>query len=423
MIKFLTLGLIRDRSRSLFPILIIAAGVMIIVVVFCWIQGAMEMFLFENARLETGHVKIVTRAYNEMIDQKPFDLGFLETDELLKDLKEEYPDMIWLPRTRFGGLLDIPDEEGETVSQGEVLCLSLDLLNSKAEIDLMKLDEALISGHLPEKANEILISDEIADKMNIKLNDSITLITSTIYGSMSFKNYTVAGTIQFGVKVMDRGTVLMDTSDMQYLLDMEKGSAELLGFFPDFSYDLKKAEEIKTRFNQKYSDPDDEFSPVMISLMEQNSMDYMVSAMHSRLDLMIFIFVFIMSLVLWNSGLMNGIRRYGEIGVRIAIGENKLQVYGAMLLEALIIAIFGSLLGTAIGLLISYFLQQHGIDISSMMENITMIMSTTMRAKITADAYYIGFIPGVTASLLGALISGIGIFKRDTAKLFKELET
>jgi len=422
MIRFLTKGLLRDRSRSLFPILIIAAGVMITVVVFCWLQGVMEMVLFENARLDTGHVKVVTRAYEEMIDQKPFDLGFLDLQENLDILRAEYPDMIWLPRTNFGGLLDIADENGETISQGEVICMGVDLLNSDIDTKLLNLEEALVTGNLPVKRGEILLSHEVAEKMKIQSGDEVTIITSTIYGSMSFRNYIISGTLTFGVSVLDKGAAVLDLADTQYILDMENGAAEILGFFPNFTYDQGKAELIQNTFNNDHSDPQEEFSPVLIKLSDQNSMDYMIQIMNSRLGQIIFVFVFIMSLVLWNSGLMNGIRRYGEIGVRMAIGESKKHLYGSMILESVIVALLGSMIGTAAGLAISYYLQQQGIDISSMMSSTTIIMSTVMRAKITGGAYYVGFIPGVMASIIGAVFSGIGIFRRDTSQLFKELE-
>jgi putative ABC transport system permease protein len=34
----------------------------------------------------------------------------------------------------------------------------------------------------------------------------------------------------------------------------------------------------------------------------------------------------------------------------------------------------------------------------------------------------IGFLPGLLATLLGSALSGVGIYKRKTAQLFKELE-
>jgi putative ABC transport system permease protein len=37
-------------------------------------------------------------------------------------------------------------------------------------------------------------------------------------------------------------------------------------------------------------------------------------------------------------------------------------------------------------------------------------------------SFFIGFIPGLLATILGTSISGIGIYKRQTSQLFKELE-
>ncbi len=51
-----------------------------------------------------------------------------------------------------------------------------------------------------------------------------------------------------------------------------------------------------------------------------------------------------------------------------------------------------------------------------------MMMSGVFRAQITPTSYYIGFIPGFFATILGAALGGIGIYKRQTAQLFKELQ-
>ena len=49
-------------------------------------------------------------------------------------------------------------------------------------------------------------------------------------------------------------------------------------------------------------------------------------------------------------------------------------------------------------------------------------MPSVMRAYITSDLLYVGFIPGLFSMLLGTALAGRGIFKRETARLFKELE-
>ncbi|HBY69073.1 MAG TPA: hypothetical protein DEG69_15795, partial [Flavobacteriaceae bacterium] len=135
-----------------------------------------------------------------------------------------------------------------------------------------------------------------------------------------------------------------------------------------------------------------------------------------------FIFVLAMSIVLWNTGLLGGLRRYQEFGIRLALGESKGKIYRSRVLEAVLIGIIGSVLGTIIGIAITYYLQVVGIDISGYLNNSSMIMPTVLRSKITPSLFYIGFIPGVVAMVFGTMLAGIGIYKRETANLFNELE-
>jgi len=45
-----------------------------------------------------------------------------------------------------------------------------------------------------------------------------------------------------------------------------------------------------------------------------------------------------------------------------------------------------------------------------------------MRARVTGWSYVIGFVPGLVASVVGTMFAGIGIYRRQTSQLFKELE-
>lgn len=422
MIGFIWKGLLRDKSRSLFPFLIILGGVLITVVLYSWMQGSKEMIIYENARFDTGHVKVVTRAYAEDIDQKPYDLCLLELEGILSELQEKFPRINWVPRIYFGGLLDKPDSLGETMSQGQIMAMGIDLLNSNIEKQVLNLELALVEGRLIRKKGEIIISKDIAEKMGIGIGSEVTVISSTMYGSMSMQNFFVAGTIRFGVTAMDRGTTIMDISDAQFLLDMNDGASEILGFLPGYVYNEAATLKIAEEFNTLSATPEDEFSPVMLPLRHQAYLAFLLDALDSRVGLMILVFMIIMGLVLWNSGLMNGIRRYGEIGIRLAIGESKTRVYLTMILEAIILGFCASLAGTILGVGISFLLQEVGIDISSMLKNVTVMMSTVWRARVNATSFFIGFIPGVLASVAGSLVAGIGIYRRQTAQLFKELE-
>ena len=77
MIKFLTKGLLRDRTRSFFPVLVITISVAIVVFASGFMAGTMNSLLLDTAVILSGHEKIVTRAYHEESMLMPNDLACL----------------------------------------------------------------------------------------------------------------------------------------------------------------------------------------------------------------------------------------------------------------------------------------------------------------------------------------------------------
>jgi len=423
MIRFLLKGLIRDKNRSLFPIITVALGVMLTVLMYTWITGVLGDTIDFNAKFSTGHVKIMTRAYIDNIDQRPNDLAILGVGELLNEVRVSYPEMNWAMRITFGGLLDVPDENGETRSQGTTMGLGIDLLSENTkELERIKLRESIVKGRLPSQSGEILISNEFAEKLEVEVGQQVTLISSTMYGGMAMYNFTISGMVEFGMAAFDRGAIVADLSDVQICLDMVDASSEVLGYFPTAEYMDEEAKMLAAGFNAKYAEIDDQFTPMMLTLTDQNDLGTMLQYVEAMKAVVVFVFVLAMSIVLWNAGLLGGIRRYGEIGLRLAIGENKGEVYRSMISESVLIGIVGSALGTIIGLGFAYYLQEVGFDFSQYAQKSTMIMPNVYRAQITPVALIIGFFPGVFSTVLGTMLSGVGIFKRKTAQLFKELE-
>ena len=92
MIRFLINGLLRDRQRSLFPILIVTIGVWITVFFHAYLTGVMGELVDSTARFSTGHVKVMSRAYAENEDQKPNDLALIGVDQIMAGLQQQYPE-------------------------------------------------------------------------------------------------------------------------------------------------------------------------------------------------------------------------------------------------------------------------------------------------------------------------------------------
>ncbi len=421
MLKFVIKGLIRDRSRSFFPVLIVTAGVLVTVFLIAFMSGYIESMVRQNARFDTGHLKIVTNAYAEKISQKPYDLGFIETEAEFQQWKEDFPSVRWTPRIYFGALMDVPDDEGNTVEQGDVFGMAIDFSDPSAVQDI-HLNEALIQGRIPEAAGEILLSEELFSKLQLELDSTVTLLGSTLYGAMSFRNYIISGTVSFGVHALDRGGIVTDIEDARAFLDMPGGASEYFGFLPSMVYDDDAVQEIKQEFNAKYNDEDD-FSPQMLALTDQNDMGFMLQYMGFALGLITVVFVLIIGIVLWNAGLLNSIRRYGEFGLRLAMGERKHHLYNWLLVEALAIGVVGSLIGAALGMGVIQYFHVHGFNFGVFTQDTSMMVENIIYTNLELKHLLLGIIPGLVSTVLGAMLAGIGIFHRNTAKLFKELET
>jgi len=422
MLRFYIKGLFRDRSRSLMPIIVVAIGVTLVVLMQCWVTGVLGDMIVFNANFATGHVKVMSQAYSENVDQIPNDLALLGTEEVLQNLSADYPGMEWVERIQFGGLVDAPDAYGETKAQGPGAGMAVDLLSPDSkEAERLNLEKSLVRGRLIQAPGEIILSDEFASKLEVEPGDQVTLISTTMYGAMSITNFSVCGTIKFGATALDRGGIVADINSIRMAMDMQDATGEILGYLPEEEYDDLQAGAISATFNDKYNDTSDEFSPVMLTLREQGTMTMYLDMVEYFRSIIIGIFMVAMAIVLWNSGLLGGLRRYGEMGLRIAIGEEKRHIYRSLITESLFIGLAGSVLGTAIGLFFASLLTK-GIDIGGMTGNSSMMMQSVMKARITPEAYYIGFIPGVLATALGTALAGIGIFKRKTAQLFKELQ-
>ena len=397
MIKFLMKGLLRDRSRSLFPLLVIILTVTMVIFTMGFMRGMFNSFFLDTAVILTGHAKVVTRAYNEESQLLPNDLALLNSDSLVNGLNQKYPEFFWTPRITFAGLLDVPDENGDTKSQGPVMAFGIDFFSANSR-----------------------------NQLNVALGESVTFIGSTMNNAFTTYNFYISGTFNLRKGQTDRQMILVDISGAREALDMQDAASAIFGFSNSLYYEDETVVNLRKTYNEMESDSLDIFSPFMLALRDGNQMGTMVDLSGGVLAIIGGVFLVIVMIVLWNMGLMNGLRRYGEVGLRLAIGESKGQVYRSMISEALMLGMIGTIIGTGIGLGLTYYVQENGIDYTKGIEalsNSSMVMPNIFYAKVTTDLYYIGFIPGVLATVLGTMLAGLAVYKREMAQLFKELET
>ena len=426
MINFLFKGLIRDRSRSFFPLIIITSIVAIIIFFSGFLNGIYNSLFFNTALVNSGHIKVVTHAYNLEYQLLPNDLALLESDKLINDLEERYQDYMWTRRITFAGLLDVPDSNGETLMQSPVFGLGIDFLsNNSKQFKVWGIDDKITKGEIFSNKNEILLSERLAERLNVNPGNIVTFIGSTMDGAFSTYNFLVSGIFNLNLGPIDKDMMIVDIKGAEIALDMDNASSEILGYEKNLFFDDKETVFMRNEYNVQFSDTTDVYRPFMLALRDSNQMSTIVDFSNVIMFIIMALFLIVVTLVLWNMGIMNGLRRYGEIGMRLAIGETKRHVFKSMIVESLMIGFLGSLFGTMIGISITSYLERVGLDYSKAIDSLNssnFAMPNVFYPQVTSELFYIGFIPGILATVFGTMLAGRAIYSREMAQLFKELE-
>jgi len=432
MIRWLLKGIWRDKTRSLFPFLVISVGVTLLIYLLGFMEGTFAGMIDMSAQLDTGHLRFVNKPYYDEEHLNPLDRALAGQKETLQWLRNNSdPRIEWSPRIRWGAIMDVPDEIGETKSQTPVMGVAIEMLDKNStERKRLDLEKSVIAGVIPSHAKEMLVGYKLAEALGLSLGDTVTLLGQNFDGGMATDNYQVVGFVRFGLAAMDKKMALIDLVDAQQTFYMEDMVTDFLGFLPKSvgykTYDQLK-QTIKDHLPALKQNPPREWAsddaPLILSVLDQRNLRELSVKFELVDDVVIGVFTFLMVLVLWNAGLLNGVHRYGEMGLLLALGETHKKLIALMMLEALMVGVLGSAFGCLLGGSLVYYLQEVGVSTHGIFETSGLMMSDTIRARVSLDAFVFAVIPGVTASVLGNLIANLAIFQRSEANLFRELET
>ena len=432
MTRWLLIGLFRDKTRSLFPFLVVTVGVALVITLVGFMEGVFMGMVDMTAKLDTGHLRFVNKPFYDEEHLIPMDRALADQEKTLKWLKENSdPEIVWAPRIRWGAILDVPDENGETKTQTPVIGMAIDLLSKNStEVGRLDLERSIVEGRAPVKSGEMLVGYKLAEALELKPGDTLTLIGQTFDGGLATDNYIAVGFIRFGVFAMDKRMALIDLADAQKTFYMEGMVTDWLGFLPPH-VGYKKfrlmQEDINKRIAGLRNNPPEDWAkddvPIILSILDQRNIGVITDKFEMVRGIIVGVFLFLMALVLWNAGILNVIHRYGEMGLRLAMGETHFQLLLSLVKEAVLIGTLGVLAGCLTGGALTYYLQEVGINMGDAFAKTGLMMNDVVRGRVSLEGFITGIIPGMTASVLGTLIAGFAIFKRSTANLFRELES
>ena len=215
--------------------------------------------------------------------------------------------------------------------------------------------------------NEVVLGERLANAIAADLASEIVLVTQAADGSIGNDVYTVVGILRTGLEATDRGLVLLPLSTAQTLLSLSAdrihevgiittSAAEASGVAAALESQLRSLLPVRIRAWP-------ELSPALADYVQ----------LSKSTNAILFSIVFLVAIIgVMNTMLMAVFERTHEFGVLMALGLRPVYLVGLIVIEALLLASVSLALGGTIGLPVLWYLQTYGLDLRSVMGEMSM---------------------------------------------------
>ncbi|WP_413665036.1 ABC transporter permease [Microbulbifer sp. CNSA002] len=336
-LKVAALNLLRNRRRSFLAVAIIS-----IVVTALMTSGGFGLFTYqslkESAARSGGHLVLTQPGYFSSDEDFPLQLGLDNANKLRRDLLVEENVKAVQPRVYLQGLISNGDKSSIFLGQG--------ILPSEFRVKgpfLNVTEGSILSNREDISDPEIMLGKDLARNLNVRPGDYITLMSSTVHGALNAMDFKVRGVFGTGVPDMDKRQVYISVQAAQFLLDSDRVSTMAI-----YGYSLDKTSSLQERLRELVPE-------LEITTWEDRAFFYQgVKSLYDRIfGLMGIIMALVIFVSLFNTLAMSVTERTREIGTLSALGASKVELITGFILEALVLAVVGSLAGVILAGLIS----------------------------------------------------------------------
>jgi len=342
----------RNKRRSIIVLTSVAVGV-VAIILYDSLKGGMIGQIFENQIGSfVSNIQVHEKGFNDnkIIQKLIPDPGRVEQVLL------HTPDVKYFSRrvVTFGLLSSALNSSGVTLAGVE----------PDREMKVSTVAKWIVEGeYLSGKKHEIIIGKKLAEKLNVGLGDKVVVMASTLKGNVGADMFRIVGLFETVSSEFDKSFIFISLENAQEMLELQGGISE----FAIITTDRDVVEPVKRMIAEKLGPKYEVLSyadliPLMLAQMEI----YKEGT---------FIFYIIVGLAMIfgiiNTMLMSVFERIREFGVLMSIGMKNRRLLTMILLEALLLGVFGTVIGIALGSSITLPLHSSGLNLSQFSQSLT----------------------------------------------------
>lgn len=328
-------NLFRNPRRTAASLITVALGAAGLLIYQGFNSGIMNQYRENVIHGYYGYGQVFPKGYYGKVLEKPWTAWIANPDEVEKQILSAPGVVQAFPRVSFYSFIV---KGGITLGgRGE------GILPERENQFFNRMN--FISGGDLHNEDEIILGKGLAESIDAKAGDTVTLLTQTINGQLNGADLKVAGIFHMGIKAIDDGYYRVHLRQAQRLLDTNR--VELFSL-------ATKGVEYWDHVAQGIRKANPDLDPVRFEVLDkvyyQNSVDFL-QAQFSFIRLIILLIV---ALGIFNTIAVGLLERGGEIGALRANGEKRSRLFKILFLENS----FLGLIGGGLGIILAVILQK-----------------------------------------------------------------
>ena len=334
----------RNSTRTNITIAAVSLCVAILIIFQSLIVGLIGKAVYNTTNLVVGEVQI--HANNYLDDRSIY--KSLKNIENIRDVAKE--NNIGIVERSYGfGLISSGTKSAGTQFWG---------INPESELKYFDFANHIDEGNFLtiKSLNKVVLGKKLARSLAAEVGTELVVFVQGADGSLGNELFYVTGILKNVADNIDRGAAIILKDDFDILFSTNNIVHEIaLNSKGKF-----KAEEIKKLMSAKITgvaiETWKELMPTIAVMTEKMSV--------FMLTIFSLIFTIAASLGVMNTLIMSTYDRMREFGIIRAIGATPWRIIRQVSLEAILLTLIASIIGTIVGLSIALYLQEYGIDIS-----------------------------------------------------------
>ena len=379
-------NLMRRPVQSLIAAAAIAAGLTATVWMTNFQDGNWISILDDSMRAAAGHVVVQPRGYQDSQDSE---LLLQDSGAIAEALRALEPDAVVLRRAFLQGLV---------ASSTNTVGVRINAVEPELERAVSELPDKLIEGAWLEDGKQLVIGRELARKLDAGIGDKVVLTISS-RGQIIGLPFRVAGIFATGSTRLDSFFALAPLSVVQQLMPDHRDPATQVALqLPS----IEAPDDLVARARAVIGD-----EPEILTWRTVIAEAVKAAELDTAFAMFIWaVLAIVVSVGVLNLLLMSLFQRTRELGVMLAIGMRPADVTKLVLAEGAILGVVGSLVGFAVGTLLTIPMAKYGVDLAAVQSSApvsNVALDTVMKSRFVwgKDLLWMGWF--VSLSILASV--------------------